>query len=308
MGWSFSNAVGYRGFAKIGEIPLLATGGQISLNQDPLLSSGVWGAGYKNAAANIAWAYNYLRLEGNISYELTKGSVWSKVQSFAFTNRTSSTDIELKPDGKNGYKGPGFCSGVSFSCSEGQLVTGDINFIGDAGASDNAITADGSGNNAEAGGYYDKIGGADKVIAYWATSVNGVTDAISWNCSYNSDIQLLKCCDGSVTAPVGADYVLLGDMSGDGSYTIFTLKGDFKPSSYHGIKDLTITIADVGSIKIPKALVSSGSTSIQTGASYITADFNFTAVGDGTGAPISMTGGGDGGPSGSGGPSDSGKS
>lgn len=295
MAWTFSNAVGYRGYAAIDGVPLLATGGQISLNQDPLLSSGVWGAGHKNAAANIAWAYNYLRLEGNVSYELTKGSVWGKVKAFAFTNRTTSTTITLRPDGANGYNGAGYCSGVSFSCSEGQLVSGDINFIGDAGGSGGlAITANGTPNSAENGaggqsGFYSSIGGADKVIPYWATSVSSVTDAISWNCSYNSDIQLLKCCKGESTAPLGADYVLLGDMSGDGSYTVFTLKGDFAPSSYHGVKNLTITITGAGSISIPKALVSSGSTSIQTGASYITADFNFTAIGDGTQAPISMT-------------------
>lgn len=294
MAWSFSNAVGYRGYAKIDSVPLLATGGQISLNQDPLLSSGVWGAGHKNAAANIAWAYNYLRLEGNVSYELTKGAVWAKVKSFAFDDRTTSTNIELKPDGANGYSGDAYCSGVSFSCSEGQLVSGDLNFIGDAGAQGGtAITANGNANNTPngAGGanFYASIGGADKVIPYWATSVSSVTDAISWNCSYNSDIQLLKCCKGDATAPIGADYVLLGDMSGDGSYTIFTLSGDFKPTNYHGEKNLTITIVNVGSISIPKALVSSGSTSLQTGASYITADFNFTAIGDGTNAPISMT-------------------
>lgn len=293
MAWTFSNAVGYRGYASIGGTGLLATGGQISLNQDPLLSSGVWGAGHQNAAANIAWAYNYLRLEGNISYELTKGGVWSAVQQFAFTNRTSATTIVLKPDGENGYDGDGYCSGVSFSCSEGQLVSGDINFMGDAGTGSN-ITANGGANSDELGagnasGFYGAIGGADKVIPYWATSVSGVTDTISWNCSYNSDIQLLKCCKGETSPPTGADYVLLGDMSGDGSYTVFTLAGDFQPSSYHGEKNLTIAIAGAGSISIPKALVSSGSTSIQTGASYITADFNFTAIGDGTQAPISMT-------------------
>lgn len=292
MAWSFSNAVGYRGYATLDGTTLLATGGQISLNQDPLLSSGVWGAGHQNAAANIAWAYNYLRLEGNVSYELTKGDVWTKVKSFAFDARTTSKTIVLKPDGANGYSGSAYCSGVSFSCSEGQLVSGDINFMGDAGNSSSAITANGVANSASLGAgasNYAAIGGADKVIPYWATKVTGITDTISWNCSYNSDIQLLKCCTGSSTAPIGADYVLLGDMSGDGSYTIFTLKGDFVPSNYHGEKNLTIEIAGAGNISIPKALVSSGSTSLQTGASYITADFNFTAIGNGTNAPISMT-------------------
>ena len=299
MAWSFSKSAGYRGYAQIGETALLTTGGQISVNQEPLTSTGVWGATPDVAAQTVAWAYNYLRVEGNISYELTKGAVWGAVKSFAFTARDSATNIIMKPDGGNGFEGEGYCSGVSFSCSEGQLVSGDINFIGDADADEGGITAEGESG---AGGtsQYDNIfsGGGDvpgegAVIAYWATGITGIDDVISWNCSYNSDIQLLKCCTGGKTGvkepPVGADYVILGDMSGDGSYTIFTLKGDFAPAGMQNVKKtFNIKVGDAGLIKIPYALVSSGSTSMQTGSSYITADFNFTAIGNGKQGPIVM--------------------
>ena len=66
----FSHAVGYRGLCSITPnggkaTPLLCTGGNINLTQDPIMSGGVWGAGYANAAP-IAYAFNYLSLEGSI--------------------------------------------------------------------------------------------------------------------------------------------------------------------------------------------------------------------------------------------------
>ena len=336
MAWSFSNSVGYRGYAKItptgGEAAtLLATGGNINLTQDPLTSQGVWGATPDVAAQIVAWAYNYLRLEGSISYDLTKGPVYNAIRAFAFASREDGADIIMKPDGGNGFDGTGYCSGATFSCSEGQIVTGDINFVGDADGG-NAIIADGEDKAGQDGSQYEEIfgsggttettheetstsmtiengevtnvessssfstettgtvAGEGAVIAYWATKVNGVDDAISWNVSYNSDIQLLKCCTGSAEPPIGADYVLLGDMSGDGSFTVFTLKGDFEPENYHKVKtNFNIKVGNAGTILIPYAIINSGSTAIQTGASYITADFNFTAVGDGQKGPVSLS-------------------
>jgi hypothetical protein len=81
---------------------------------------------------------------------------------------------------------------------------------------------------------------------------------------------MLKCCNNESTAPIAADYILLGEMSADGNYTIFRIKDEFAPTSYHEQKtNLTFNVAR-GSIKIPLAIINSGSTSMATGASYIT--------------------------------------
>jgi hypothetical protein len=61
MSLQFSHAVGYRGYCALAGTPVLCTGGSISLTQDPIMGSGVWGAGYANAAP-IAYAWNYLNL------------------------------------------------------------------------------------------------------------------------------------------------------------------------------------------------------------------------------------------------------
>lgn len=280
----FSHAVGYRGLAKINGSPVLCTGGSINLTQDPIMSSGVWGAS-ATTAAPIAYAFNYLSLEGSINCELTSG-ITGKLGTAITNSRTNVSGIPfmLKPDGVNGFSGNGWCTSVSVECSEGSAATGSINFKGDP--SGNAITA-GSGVGASGTSYGSQFAG-ETLIAYWETSVSGVSETISWSCSYNTDMQYLHCCRGQSTAPIASDYIVCGEMNADGNYTVFQIKGDFAPSSYHQIKSNFIIKVGSGSIKLPKALISSGSTSMATGSSYVTCEFSFTALGDGTGGVISM--------------------
>ena len=319
MALQFSHAVGYRGYCALypkteeGEVPVLCTGGNINLSQDPIMGSGVWGAGFENAAP-IAYAWNYLNLQGSVNFELTKGKVWKALREYAFSARTEYHKITLLPDGKNGFEGNGWLSSLSFDASQGAAINGSFNFKGDP--SGNNITANGEGDTSSKGRYYSSYGKAVNfagamLIPYWMTSVKmenekgseiKLDDIISWNCAYNSDIQMLKCCNYQDTAPLSADYILLGQMSGDGSYTIFKLAGDFDPESYH--KEKTKLKFTVGNeyIEIPKAIISSGSTSMATGASYITAEYSFTALGDGINCIMSMSDeGGSGGSGGSGG-------
>lgn len=347
MSWNYNGSVGYKGYAGIGKTNkkpggpgdltrLLATGGQISLNQDPLTSQGVWGAKYFNAA-QIAWAYNYLRLEGNVSYDLTlprlEGNtrdnttgVWNAVKRFAFTDRTKGLWIEILPDGNNGYRGPGYCSAVSFNASEGAIVTGDLSFQGDADSSTSGagITSSNSrglnDSTSVSDSYFefiDDIAGDTSLVPYWATGINsnslsslgdgntGWMDIISWNCSYNADIQLLKCCKAQNLPPLGADYLVLGEMTGDGSFEVFKVADDFEPWQYQRARELSIYITDYRNrttkgqiagfdkdntylLRIPRVLVSSGSVSLQTGTSYIQSSFNFTAFGNGHQGPVKM--------------------
>jgi hypothetical protein len=103
---------------------------------------------------------------------------------------------------------------------------------------DGAITATGEGDTTKLGVSNGQSGFAGAtLVPYWKTKVmaNGKdeTDIISWSCSYNSDIQMLKCCNMETSAPLSADYILLGDMTGDCNYTVFTLRGNFNPAKYH---------------------------------------------------------------------------
>ena len=128
--------------------------------------------------------------------------------------------------------------------------------------------------------------------------------------NYNSDLQVLKCCsfgkhlNSQTHTPIGADYILCGEMSGDGNLTVFALRESgscsFSPTGFHIPKKyLTFTLggfdADSNnptgvakSVVVPNALISSGSTSMATGASYITTDYSFTAIGDGVNPVLYM--------------------
>ena len=315
MATKFSGDVGYRGIVKLGGVTLLATGGQVNINHEPIFSSGVWGAGYMNASDNVAYADNYLRLEGSFDFELTAGEGYTQVKTFAFTNRGSETGtaIVILPNGEHGFEGIGWCSSLGFDASEGGVVTcncGFSSYIDSAEAGSNKITT-GNSTNTETGASEGTLPFVyNGLYPYWATSIKkgGVllTDITAWSASYTSEIVPLKCCGkntgaqgtaayDTAGAPLGPDYILIGSMSADGSYTVFKLQGDFEPSKYHSGQSMQFDMlpssnltGTANNVYIPKAINSSGSTSIQTGASYITAEFSFTAIGDGANPPISL--------------------
>lgn len=350
----FSHAVGYRGLCSIKpknceDTVLLCTGGNINLTQDPIMSGGVWGAGYANAAP-IAYAFNYLALEGSINFEwVNNRNVWNSLRAFAFTDRTEQTEVHLLPDGVNGFHGNGWCSSISFEASEGAALTGSMNFKGDPSDEAGGIVSDNDvltlgidkATKLDASNAMPRLDGMDPtdklrfgtgangvnlagatLIPYWNTKVSTydgsnfipVDDVINWSCSYNSDLQVLKCCsygknlNSETHTPIGADYILCGEMSGEGSLTVFALRESgacsFAPTGFHTRKNyLTFTLGgfqdswDINSndtgkpmwVTVPNALINSGSTSMTTGASYITCDYSFTAIGDGVNSVVMMS-------------------
>ena len=348
----FSHAVGYHGLATLRNTLLLCTGGNISLTQEPIMGSGVWGAGYANIAP-IAYAWNYLQLEGSMNIELTTGKCWESIRDACIEDRVMASIITLKPDGKNGFNGFGWCSSLSVEASEGSALTSSINFKGDpAPVDDNpenynvdnldktddnnnyasvlehtyGIFAGEDGDSSKYGRGYNsdpeksEFAGAT-LVPYWRTTVryncdnpgnNGIVpytsgeslnDIISWNASYNSDLQLLKCCNMNTAAPespLHADYIVCGEASCDGSFTVFKIADMFAPGAYHRIRKnlsffinmsdqktegegntgATYELDKIQNITIPSVIMSSGSTSMTTGANYITSEFNFTGIGD----------------------------
>ena len=311
MALTFKHATGYHGIAAIGTAPaqsssckkILCTGGNITLNQDPISSTGVWGAN-SPSASQIAYAYNYLRLEGSANYEVTTG-IWDTLKNFAILHKTDPTGtwVVLRPDGTHGFSGYSWCNQISFECSEGAALTGSISLLGDP-SGDN-ITVGEATDTFAANGFGEEdassLAGATLIPYYCTAATVGTTsgqEIISWNTSCNTDMQLLKLCKGETTVPLAADYIVCGEITCDGSISVFQLKGEFAPEAYHKAKEAHFTYyepneddstGDVAfenqrEIFIPKVLYSSGSTSMTTGSSYIQADFNFTGYGNGKNA------------------------
>ena len=322
MSTIFSGDTGYRGVVTLNAVQLLATSGQVNINHDPIFSQGVWGAGYQNAAQQVAYANNYLRLQGSFAFQLTAGKGIAAVNTFAFTNRgnPNGTKIQILPNGQHGFDGIGWCQSLSFSASEGDVLNCDCGFQSYIDGASNKIVTGTSSNSALGASNGTLPFNPNDLYPYWATQVftgtqggtaaqatTHLNDIVNWSASYNSQIVQLKCCrqgagaagkayEDVQGAPLGPDYIMIGTMSADGNYTVFKLQGDFAPQNYHGGRSLKFMMAPSSDpdakdtyVFIPTAINQSGSTSIQTGASYVTAEFSFSALGNGAQPPLSLT-------------------
>lgn len=322
----FDPSVGYRGIVKLDDVILLATGGNVNLAHNPIFSQGIWGAGYQNASDQVAYANNYLQLDGSMGCEMTAGKGFEAVKTFAFTNRGSQegTRIAILPTGEQGFVGKGWCTQLSFTCSQDAVLTCDMSWssfvnalytgaspVDPDGTIDYTknIIVTGTPQNSALGTSNGVLPMAyNGLYPYWANELYGgesgtqLSDIMNWTASYSSSVEYLKCCgkgtalqdtNPDLTAPLSPDYIVLGSMSAEGSYTVFKLQGDFDPDKYHNQKMLKIVVkspADTTghTILLPKIVNSSGSTQIQSGSSFITADFSFTAIGDGKNPPLSL--------------------
>ena len=141
----FNHETGFHGVVKIGKsartgtstteddfVTLLATSGSASIAHDPIMSSGIWGAGWYNAAEQVAYSNNVLKITGSVGYELVAGDIFDVLLKFGFTERASTygRSMMILPDGKNGFYGPAWCSSVSMTASTDSNVTGDIQYSG----------------------------------------------------------------------------------------------------------------------------------------------------------------------------------
>lgn len=308
MPTTFSGDVGYRGIVKLNEVTLLATGGNINIAHNPIFSTGVWGAGYQNASEQVAYAENYLQLDGSIACEMTAGDAFEAVALFAFTNRgkEAGTPIEILPNGEYGFKGSGWCTSLSFSSAQDAVLTADMNWSSYIDGN-NTITTGASANSSTGASAGTLPMAFNGLYPYWANEIFGgadgktkLSDIMNWSASYTSSVEYLKCCgsgnasQNDLSSPLAPDYIVLGSMTAEGSYTVFKLQGDFNPDAYHNQQTLKFVVKSPAepnkahTILLPKVVNTQGGTSIQTGSGFITADFSFTALGDGTNPPLSL--------------------
>lgn len=184
----FNHETGFHGVVKIGTTPfagadiakdtnnyknglatILATSGSVAIAHDPIISQGIWGAGWYNAAEQVAYSNNVLKMTGSIGYELIVGDVFDALLSFGFENRAASYGhgIVILPDGRNGFMGPGWCSQVDMSASTDSNVTGNIGY---SSAILSRVLEEGKDESYEemiaknfaTGEYYNRLGDADK--------------------------------------------------------------------------------------------------------------------------------------------------
>lgn len=284
----FNGNTGYRGVVKIQKlsstrtaarpaagdmVAMLATSGPFNISHQPIYTTGVWGAGYMNAAEKVAYANDIARLDGSVGIEYTAGDVFEAIRGMCFEYRGNKygTFIQILPNGKNGFEGKAWATSLSFSASQGTIVTGDFNWTSylDESNGTNQILTEQPSDSAFINSKYGALSAAadgstqpadanipfvyNGVYPYWGTdiqtaSVGGndwalVPDVISWSANYDSSIEQLKCCGmqtgtyvDNVTgskAPLAPDYLGIGQMNSACQMEIFRLKGDFSDDSFH---------------------------------------------------------------------------
>ena len=168
--------MGYQGYAKFytdkfggndandkKAVVVLTTGASVNLVLEPIYSSGVWGAGWYNAADAAHYADNAIRYEGNIETELQVGNLgayWNLIQDFAIAHRAYPKSLEISPDGSRVYKylikafsndssssqlevndpqtyerdaenytHGAYCSSINFQTSAGSVVTSSVGIV-----------------------------------------------------------------------------------------------------------------------------------------------------------------------------------
>ena len=322
-----SYQVGYRGYAAIGTkaedtVLMLCTGGNISVSQDPIMSGGVWGAGEGNISP-IAYAWNYLTMDASMNVEIaTSENYWERFTSggyyvlkpegtggFLGGGHRTTTSVEAS-------EGSAITGTINFKDTGGGIS---------AGLPDSSIPDDKkSGGYGNRPSY---LAGAT-LVPYWRTcvknnaknrsssSVDGTTlsNVISWSASSNRDVQFLKCCNLEWNSPLDADYVVYGEITGDCSYTLFGIYGlgaqpfhnehtnlafvfnrgkqkgtSESPQYYSGNGNYSRQYeTKLAGVYVPIAIRNSGSTSMTTGANYVTSEFSFTAIGDTTTCGVSF--------------------
>lgn len=248
MAVDFTYDIGYMGVVKMGTYggdattgytapdnptTVLATGGNITVQQTPIFTTGVWGAGWYNAAQQIAYAPNYITTTGSINFQLTYNKtvaaggtdMFTQLQDFAFEKRNLGKYLYILPNGVAGYKGVGWCEGCSFTAAADALVTGDTSFktgnVQDCIYTDVATDASQKGPNLPKTetNPIDSAFGDDylDVFPFWAsgvklTNMSGKTEAdistkrqqqgtvllrddiMDWNTSYSSQLVLVATC------------------------------------------------------------------------------------------------------------------
>lgn len=273
-------AVGYTGYAKIAGTQVFATGGSLTINLNPMYSSGVWGASGTAVTSKYVYAPGVATLDATVSYQLDEtfkdnldNIATSRPTSGAETAQNKGIDIVIWPSSLGGYSGKGGCTSISLNASLDSLVTGDVGVKAYVGGSSTEVDASKSNlSNRVLVPYYSTYA---KITSTSGTGTTIAGECLGWSASYSSEINFVKVCKqtsstrGSTSGTtITPDYMTYGNMQGSGTVNVIG----------------THVSVDSGEVKVtgyfqcPRAIIETKSISIQNGAQLAQTDYNFSAL------------------------------
>lgn len=126
-------------------------------------------------------------------------------------------------------------------------------------------------------------------------------DIQDWSASYQSDVIFKKTCGmddeqykSDEGAPLQPDYMALGQMDGSANLTYVGLVNNFNPMKFHSARGMAVQFHSPAApdtyhtVKVPAMICQSFPMQIGSGADFITAQFSYSAVGDGFNPPVGL--------------------
>jgi len=92
--------IGYLGFVKLVDQFLLTNSTGLNRQVNPLQSTGVWGAGWFNAATTTNYADSQQHFEGPLDFDLQgESALWNRVRDWVIEERACAQTVQMSPNG-----------------------------------------------------------------------------------------------------------------------------------------------------------------------------------------------------------------
>jgi len=316
------------GFAILDGYSLLCTGAGLEPQYNPIYSSAVWGAGWRNAAQITNVAENAFQFEGPVNFDFQGDSVlFTLMKNWALEDRAYSRTLVYSPDGNQIYKfvksSPKayddqgvWCSAITWSASQDSPVTCAATAIGlnrtqttTGGFGqyiDNTGPNTGAGDLAGAGAPVNPLNPSQTnrdPLPYWKTIAqiqdrttgNPPTqwancETVDWSITHTNNTQVLYTMDGTQAAFA----VLQGTIDATGDVTLFRHGGFTDHDAIGRVPENTQfkVILDQGvniAILLPYVNVESTDYGVRGQNDVVSRGFSLHGLGDGTLRPIEYT-------------------
>lgn len=315
--------LGYLGYLKLDDIFLLANSSGMNRVVNPIISQGVWGAGWYNSAT-VAYADSQQNFEGTVAFELQAiPSVWNMIADWLVEQRVFAKSFSMSPNGvveyfynkvDNDPRSGAWCSQASFNIDAQSIVTVSataIALIRQEVANASTYTDIRIGPGTPTGPLNPSPRNLNPIPGHncyaditwpnappsWSTSnLNGFV-MMNGSVNVNNNSQVIRGC----TADPNPMAVLQGSMAVDGSITLWRngqLLDPYGPDNSH-VGSFTASEAHINmyfgglsgqqAFLVRHVLLTSDAFDIQGMNSPTVRTFGFTGLGDGQYPPFQMT-------------------
>jgi hypothetical protein len=203
-------ALGYEGYIQIDGSYVMGTGTSVPRTRRRIDSSGAYHGAITgaNIGVGLPHTYDWEVFDGSAEFEVSD-AICASLKSWIVTNRDTSKEISFSSRNTNEQVFNGYWRSISFSASQGSIVTGSLGFSA-MGRDTYVYGSDTPAKNPADNNL--------QPIPYWDTAI-GAYKFIDWNLAFTQDVVKFFACKNN-TNPVEPAYIGVGpvDIAFSGSY------------------------------------------------------------------------------------------